>query len=408
VDWDKLFAAAEIERAAFTETTPGRTPATFADERRAWQGTLPETKIAVRIEAAVYRGRPVLFDIVGPWNGAAREPDDPASAPSSTNGSPVFVFLLLVGAAWAARANLKSGRADTRGAFRLAAFIFFVILAQWVVSPHVSNLDNEQQRMFIRVGIALFIGAVLYLLYLGIEPFVRKNWPTMLVGWSRVLGGRLRDPLVGRDLVIGVVAGATLTFVNLATDFLRPAHWPSAVPLRVDLGSLQGARPFAMALFTAVNSGLQNGLITVFEFVGFRALIGGLATYALRLIARFTGTNVERFRLGRVAAERVFVVLAVAVVTYLSVDGAPAGERLTGGIYQAVSTLLLLVVLLRVGLFASVIMSFANFVLLSAPLTLDGSRIYATESWCALAIVGALAAYGLWQARAGEPLFARA
>ena len=51
--------------ATFTETTPARTPLAFADERRAWRGTLPETKTPVTIEAAAYRGRPVSFELVG-------------------------------------------------------------------------------------------------------------------------------------------------------------------------------------------------------------------------------------------------------------------------------------------------------------------------------------------------------
>jgi serine/threonine-protein kinase len=405
VNWDTLFAAAEIDRATFTPTAPGRTPATFADERHAWVGTLPDTKISVRIEAAAYRGRPVSFDIIGPWNGAAREPTDPASAPVGAGGNPYIIVILLVGAALAGRANLKSGRADKRGAFRIAAFIFFVLVGQWILNPHVTDLGDEEQRAFIRIGVALFLGGVLYLLYLGIEPFVRKHWPTMLVGWSRVLGGRLRDPLVGRDVLVGVAAGAALTFVNLATDFLRPAHWRSALPLRVDITALLGARPFAVACLQAMNVGLQNGLFTVFEFVGLRSIVDRLAGWALRLAVRAFGFNAARFTLSRAAADRIFVALAVALVTVVSVYDAPAGERLTGVIDQIASTTLVLVLLLRIGLFAVVIMSFVNSVLVAAPLTLDGSRLYAPESWCALAIIGALAAFGLWQARAGEPLF---
>jgi serine/threonine-protein kinase len=408
VDWDTLFAAAEIDRATFTETAPGRTPSTFADERRAWEGTLPETKIPVRIEAAAYRGRPVYFDIVGPWFGAAREADDAASAPSGGGRNAIYVTILLAGAVVAARANLKSGRADTRGAFRLAAFIFFVLVGQWILSPHVASFGDDQTRMFFRVGIALFVGGVLYLVYLGLEPFVRRNWPTMIVGWSRVLAGRVRDPLVGRDVVIGVAAGAALALLNLAVDFLRPANWPAAMPHAIEFSVIEGARTSGLMLLNAVNNALQNSLINLFEFVGLRFVLGLVAGQFLKFGVRFLGLKAERLTPSPAAADRIFVGLALLWITVTSLSSAPASEWLTGTIYQDVSTLLILILLLRIGLFASVIMSFVNIVLLAAPLTLNASRLYATQSWWAMVVVGTVMAYGIWQARAGEPLFTKA
>jgi hypothetical protein len=32
---------------------------------------------------------------------------------------------------------------------------------------------------------------------------VRRRWPATLVSWSRLLAGRFRDPLVGRDVLAG-------------------------------------------------------------------------------------------------------------------------------------------------------------------------------------------------------------
>ena len=57
--------------------------------------------------------------------------------------------------------------------------------------------------------IGLFLGAfasslwqafLLYVLYVALEPYVRRRWPDALVSWTRVLAGRFRDPLVGRDI----------------------------------------------------------------------------------------------------------------------------------------------------------------------------------------------------------------
>ena len=74
-------------------------------------------------------------------------------------------------------------------------------------------------------------------------------------------------------------------------------------------------------------------------------------------------------------------------------------------IYQAVSTTLVLLVLLRIGIFASAIMFFVNFVLLRVPLTFDGNALYAAESWIVVALIIGLAAAGCWMSRAGDPVF---
>jgi hypothetical protein len=44
-------------------------------------------------------------------------------------------------------------------------------------------------------------------LYLALEPYVRRYWPQAIISWSRLLTGRVRDPLVGRDMLFGVLLG---------------------------------------------------------------------------------------------------------------------------------------------------------------------------------------------------------
>ena len=47
-----------------------------------------------------------------------------------------------------------------------------------------------------------------WVLYIALEPYVRRRWPATLVSWSRLLAGGFRDPLVGRDVLVGCLAGA--------------------------------------------------------------------------------------------------------------------------------------------------------------------------------------------------------
>ncbi|HXT28798.1 MAG TPA: serine/threonine-protein kinase [Vicinamibacterales bacterium] len=396
VDWKPLFAAAAIDPATFTEAVPTRTPASFADERKAWNGTLPDTNVKVTIEAAGYRGRPVMFDIVAPWTQAAREPD-PGRRPYPDNT--VLVYFLLIGASLIAVVHVRRGRADQRGAFRLAIFTFFLVGAMWLVGPHVNDTTQEQQRLFNRLGMGLFLAGALYLLYLGLEPFVRRAWPSMLVGWSRLLSGRVRDPLIGHDIVVGVACGAALSLLGLAASVVPPMFGlPEPPPHTAEFGALMGIRFYLLTFLACINVGLQNALITLFEFSVVRAIVEWSVRGVLRLAAARSPRAARRHLSDR-ALERLFLALTVAAVMVLSIGGGGGNQRFVQACYQAISTMLVLLVLLRIGLFGSAVMFVTNFVLTRVPFTFDSSSLYFGQALVALAALMGLAAAGFWLAR---------
>jgi hypothetical protein len=51
------------------------------------------------------------------------------------------------------------------------------------------------------------------MLYMALEPYVRRHWPQAIISWSRLVAGRLRDPLVGRDVLWGVALGVVWSVV---------------------------------------------------------------------------------------------------------------------------------------------------------------------------------------------------
>jgi hypothetical protein len=116
-------------------------------------------------------------------------------------------LLVVVAAVLLARRNHAGGRADRRGALRLAATVFGLQIAVWVCRAHHTLAIDEVGLLFLAIGHALFGAAMTWLLYLALEPYVRKHWPQALISWTRLLAGRLRDPLVGRDLLSGVLLG---------------------------------------------------------------------------------------------------------------------------------------------------------------------------------------------------------
>jgi predicted Ser/Thr protein kinase len=387
-DWRSLLAAAGLDATAFTDAPSARIPPTFADERHAWRGVLPGTTLQVTIEAAAYRGRPVSFEIVAPWTSAPRDPGG-GDEPEGPGGTIVIVTLLVIASVLAHR-NLSSGRADRRGAFRIGAVMFVTILSAWILAPHVMHLSEDVNRLFMWIGVSLFVAAVMYVMYLAIEPFARRSWPTMLVGWSRALAGRLRDPVVGRDVAIGVLAGLTLTLLDLARAVVPGLlGWTEPVPLTPSLGPLEHSRYFVLVFTNSLNRGLQN------------ALIGAMAFTVIREIARRV---LQWRRVTRISADMVAALIVLALFSLLQLvekSGHP-NEMWLGLAYEFVTNILLLVVLLRFGLLASVAMFTISVLTKQMPLTLHPANLHFGVAWLTLGVVFALMLAGVWLAtRAG-------
>lgn len=78
----------------------------------------------------------------------------------------------------------------------------------------------------------MFCGSAVlsWLTYLMIEPYARANWPRSLVSWNRLLQGRWRDPMVGRDLLLGVCAECSIAALFLASSPL--SLWWTLAPLQ--------------------------------------------------------------------------------------------------------------------------------------------------------------------------------
>ena len=57
------------------EAVPRWVPLAYSDERKAWDGRLPERPdVPIRVEAAAFAGRPVFFVVTGSWDRSSRGP----------------------------------------------------------------------------------------------------------------------------------------------------------------------------------------------------------------------------------------------------------------------------------------------------------------------------------------------
>jgi serine/threonine-protein kinase len=237
-DWAPLLEAARLEPSKLRAVEPRWTPPFHTDARAAWEGTWPRRpEVPIRVEAAAYRGQPVWLEIVNPWTRPDRmEPF------SLTTGQRValriFILILLAltatGAVLAKR-NIRLGRGDRRGAFRLALVLSGLGVVSWILGAHhVADLGMEMALLARGAGLAVLLAALLWLFYLALEPYVRRLRPWTLISWTRLLGGGFRDAVVGRDVLIGMIWGAGLAVLVLVAQ-LVPAWLGRAAP-RPDAG----------------------------------------------------------------------------------------------------------------------------------------------------------------------------
>jgi hypothetical protein len=212
VDWSTVFRLAGFEQSAFAPTQPSWTPPVACDERAAWTGVYPEQPdITLRLEAAANRGRLVAFRSIGPWPEIFSTLSD--------------AVVTAMGFRWARRRGARldqpaqrprrSARGDARGRRDRSA------LLGWALSAHHVAAPAEIRQIRHAVALALFGAAIIYLAYLAIEPHVRRRWPAVLVAWSRVLSGRVRDPLVGREALAGIALGTAAAAIGFAAAWTQ-------------------------------------------------------------------------------------------------------------------------------------------------------------------------------------------
>ncbi len=383
VNWAALFEAAGLHQAEWTAVPPKWLPPTFADTRAAWTGKHPERpEISMRIEAAAFRGRPVYFDLIGPWT----RPEQAQPSPQSTGQeiAKIIGFCLLVTIVTAglvrARQNLRSGRGDRKGATRLVVLILVTNTFGWVLEGHHVPNFYELGLFVLNLSGALLFGSLMSVLYIALEPFVRRHWPATLVSWTRLVTGDFRDPLVGRDLQAGLLIGSfsivvTRTLLWAPSWFGNTLQQPYAGPTREFLGP-------RIMLASSLGS-FQQAIVNTLTLV-----------FVLFLLKRL-------LRKEWLAGGALIVILSM-------INALQSETPVISGLAQLVSTGASVVLVIRFGLLALLASSFFGFILTNAPLTTDMSVWYAGTSSAALLLIVAIAFYSFYISLGGRPMFGAA
>jgi serine/threonine-protein kinase len=377
-DWAFLFRQAGLDLRRFSPVEPRWTPRNFASVRAAWEGPHPERPgLTMRIEAASYRGRPVSFSWIGPWTRPSRDPEGSAEAQAGGLVWQGLLLLFVLGGALLARHNILAGRGDRRGAFRLAAAAIVLQLAMWALGAHHVAAADEVWIFLFGFCNAVGMGLGFWTVYVALEPFARRRWPEMLISWSRALAGGWRDPLVGRDALIGAVVGMATGLILGPLRVLLPPrlNLPGPPPHPFDETAPIGPRQAVAWL-------IAHGLQSAFWVLGI--------VFLLVLV--------------RMAVRRGWLAGLLVTLIYTANYLGGTGQAVTIPL-ALISVGILVAVTVRFGLFAAIIAEICRRIF--------GYRIYTNDpsSWYfyagMIAVAGALA-LAFWAARtalAGRPLF---
>jgi len=345
--WSKVLSAAGFDASALTQVPATVAPPVPFDHIRGWKATRRGGQ-DVRLEAASWCGKPVYFAYIedSSQNGTR----SPSSRQTDSIGLGV-ILLVLSAATLLARKNIKSGRIDRRGASRISAFVFILCMCVFAFSATHRITLFELAIVVYALGWSFVTAGLVWVIYVALDPFIRRRWPHSIISLNRLILGRVRDPLVGRDVMIGIAASCVFALIQLVQIH---QSWANATP---GPAALNGAWSLLGALAFYAQSAIWTALV-LFCLV-----------FVLRVVLR-----------------RAWLVAAILIALSL-VEAILSGRNvLTSALLGTVSLGIRLVVLLRFGVLPFVVASFFAPVLLDMPYTPDFSKWYAAPPIIILAI----------------------
>src|SRR6185312_11275198 len=139
------------------------------------------------------------------------------------------------------------------------------------------------------VSTGLLISGITWLLYLAIEPWVRRKWPQAIISWSRLLTGQVRDSLVGRDLLFGVAFGVLWVLVIQIRNIILIRF--GSVPELHSAEYLLGGRHALGEWLQEVPTSIMASLEFFFLVLGLKAILKKDWLALLAFVFIFTGLH---------------------------------------------------------------------------------------------------------------------
>jgi hypothetical protein len=382
-DWPSMFSWAGLDYSRFQPADSTFVSGIPADARRTWIAAPAGDPVTdgLRVEAGTFDRTVAYFELVAPWSAAERA-GRPVTAPPGMLTIVLTVFaVVLVAAVALTWRNLRLGRGDRRGTARLAGFVALSTgVAGLLGTHHVLGIPTIAILGGV-VAFALYAGSITYIFYMALEPFVRRRWPQILVGWTRLLSGGWRDPVVGRELTIGSALGLLMCSLTLTTPVLierTTGAWISS-------GDVVSSMKW-LALSTAVPA--LYAVASVLASAPFYSLIGLFVLFMMRVILRNEWLA---------AGGYVLVIFSMFI-------GAATHPFIQAPIDLVVQTIGV-IVLIRVGFLAYVTLFLPGTLVTLLGLSFGGDVFYRGTMITGLIVLVAPGLFGVYTALGGRRLF---
>ena len=166
----------------------------------------------------------------------------------------------------------------------MAGWIGGVQLALWICRGHFTASMGTFGMGILAVCTAVFYGFTVYIMYIALEPHVRRRWPQTLISWTAILTGHWRDPIVGRDVLVGLLAGIAVPALVEATDALVLGS--NLAPHLGSTSVLLGLRSALTVCLVSLPHGIRDTLMFFLLLFLLRAFLRNqwLASLALALL----------------------------------------------------------------------------------------------------------------------------
>jgi serine/threonine-protein kinase len=272
VDTQAISRAIGFDISQWPETALKFTPVYACDWQKAWKGRHPILHTDITVQAAAWHGRVTDLQVLWPWSQPWHEPEYYAGdwkTSARTLLTKLIYGLAFLFSAFMAVRNLRAGRGDRRGAWRLSVALFLMAGVTWLCSAHWVA-DMSMTQVFVTNAADWFTSAALiWLLYIALEPAVRARWPHAILTWSRVLAGRWQDAQVAAHVLYGALVAVIITAFFLVVEWFHALR--GGVPTAgSDVGG--SARYWIADVLQRAHNAVEFGLTVVFVIFCFRAI----------------------------------------------------------------------------------------------------------------------------------------
>jgi serine/threonine-protein kinase len=248
--------------------------------------------------------------------------------------------------------------------------MFAVMMAAWFCRMHFVASLGTIGMFLVSICTAIFYGFLLWTVYIALEPFVRRQWPRMLIGCTNLLTGNARDPVVGRDVLMGTLLGVAWSLTT------RVANMRGGEPVTAATDLLSGARSALGLVFTFAPYAVRNTLLFFFLLFIFRVVL-----------------------------RNQYLAAAAWVVILGALTALDSSDFLVGFAVNLVVYAMWAVFVLRWGLLSLIVGFFVAYVLGSSPIAWHPSAWYFSSIVLTLALILVLAVWGFRTSIGGRTLW---